>query len=178
MAGGAIEEHLQGVCLLILDNLSTLCPGIEENKSEAWTPVQEWILTLRKRGMSVLMIHHSGKNGGQRGTSRREDVLDTSINLKRPVDYSPADGARFEVHLEKARGIHGDDTKAYEAKLDVRDGAAQWTTKDLADLDYERVIQLTSEGLTTREIGEELGFGKSKANRLQKRAKEEGALAK
>jgi len=173
----ALDEHTQGIDLLVLDNLSTLCRGIEENKGDAWTPVQDWILTLRKRGMSVLMIHHAGKGGAQRGTSRREDVLDTVINLKRPADYTPEDGARFEVHLEKARGIHGDDTKPYEAKLDVRDGVAVWTTQDLADLDYERVIQLSKEGMKVREIAEDLGFSKSKVNRLQKRAKAEGVLA-
>jgi hypothetical protein len=51
----------------------------------------------------VLLIHHAGTNGRQRGTSRREDALDTLIALKRPEDYSPEQGARFEVHFEKLR---------------------------------------------------------------------------
>ena len=41
--------------------------------------------------------------GRQRGTSRREDALDTVIALRRPDDYSPEHGARFEVHFEKLR---------------------------------------------------------------------------
>jgi hypothetical protein len=41
--------------------------------------------------------------GRQRGTSRREDALDTVIALRRPDDYSPEQGARFEVHFEKLR---------------------------------------------------------------------------
>ena len=53
---------------------------------------------LRRRGVSVLIVHHAGKGGEQRGTSRREDVLDTSISLRRPSDYLPTEGARFEVH--------------------------------------------------------------------------------
>jgi Protein of unknown function (DUF3489) len=62
---------------------------------------------LRRRGISVLIVHHAGKGGQQRGTTRREDVLDTSISLRHPADYSPVEGARFEIHLEKARGVRG-----------------------------------------------------------------------
>ena len=44
-------------------------------------------LDLRRRGIAVLFIHHGNKSGGQRGTSRREDILDFVIQLKRPNDY-------------------------------------------------------------------------------------------
>ena len=38
----------------------------------------------RRRGMAVLLIHHAGKSGDQRGTSAREDIMDTVISLRRP----------------------------------------------------------------------------------------------
>src|SRR5262249_3310327 len=106
----AIEPFIaDGVDLVILDNLSTLCRSGKENESESWGPVQEWLLALRRRGISVVIIHHAGKNGAQRGTSKREDVLDTVINLVHPDDYQPDQGARFEIHFEKLRGFVGDD---------------------------------------------------------------------
>jgi len=40
-------------------------------------------------GKSVFFVHPAGKSGTQRGSSRKEDVLDTVINLRRPPDYSP-----------------------------------------------------------------------------------------
>jgi len=43
--------------------------------------------------------------------------LDTVIALKRPGDYSPAEGARFEVHFEKHRNDKGDSAKTFEARL-------------------------------------------------------------
>ena len=73
--------------LIIFDNISTLSRSGVENEAESWLPLQNWTLDLRRRGIAVLFIHHGNKSGGQRGTSRREDILDTVIQLKRPNDY-------------------------------------------------------------------------------------------
>ena len=98
-----LEPLLRDVDLLILDNLSTLCTSGSESASDAWVPMQNWLLKLRRQGVAVLLVHHAGMNGRQRGTSRREDAFDTVIALRRPEDYSPEQGARFEVHFEKLR---------------------------------------------------------------------------
>ena len=154
----AIEPLLAGISLIVIDNLSTLATAGRDNDAESWTPIQEWLLQLRRRGISVLIVHHAGKGGQQRGTSRREDVLDTVIALKRPGDYSPTDGARFVVELEKARGVYGDDAKAFEARLETINGGATWSTKDLADADFERVVALAKDGLSIRDIADKLAF--------------------
>ncbi len=121
-------------------------------------------------------MHHAGKGGNQRGTSKREDCLDTVICLKQPQDYRAEDGARFEVHLEKARGVIGEDAKSFEARLEVRDNAAVWTTRDIEDRELEHVVELTRAGDSARDIENETGISKSKVNRLQKRARAEGRL--
>lgn len=72
-----INQYLEDFDVLILDNLSTLVRSGNENEAESWVAVQEWVLTLRKAGKSVIFIHHAGKGGQQRGTSKKEDVLDT-----------------------------------------------------------------------------------------------------
>ena len=91
------------------------------------------LFRLRALGKSVLFVHHDGKGGQQRGTSRKEDVLDTVIYLKKPGDYrSEKEGARFEVHYEKHRGFYADDAKAFEAQLiKDQDGQHTWAMKDL-----------------------------------------------
>lgn len=174
----AIEPLLAGVSLLVIDNISTLASGGRDNDSDSWTPVQEWLLKLRRRGLSVLLIHHAGKGGQQRGTSRREDVLDTVIALRRPADYVPSEGARFEVHLEKARGISGSDAEPFEAKLEVFGSSATWSTKDLADANLSRVVEMTNDGLSIRDIAEETGIPKSTVARLKKKAEADGLIAK
>ncbi|HSC94043.1 MAG TPA: hypothetical protein VLC73_03680 [Burkholderiales bacterium] len=44
---------------------------------------------------AVLFIRHSGKSGMQRGSSRREDLLDVVIKLDHPSDYIAENGAQF-----------------------------------------------------------------------------------
>ena len=103
--------------LVIVDNLSTLCRGLKENEADSWTPVQNWCLSLRRAAKSVLLIHHGGKSGAQRGTSRKEDVLDTVVSLRKPPDHQADQGARFEIHFEKSRGFYGPEAAPFEAWL-------------------------------------------------------------
>src|SRR3974377_727948 len=115
----SLDPLLQDIDLLILDNLSTLCTTTSESASDAWVPIQNWLLRLRRQGVSVLLVHHAGTNGRQRGTSRREDALDTVIALRRPEDYSPEQGARFDIHFEKMRNfVDGDGALPFEARLE------------------------------------------------------------
>jgi putative DNA primase/helicase len=172
----AIEVKLDGAELLVLDNLSTLVNGGRENDAESWDAVQAWLLQMRRKGVAVLLVHHAGRGGEARGTSKREDVLDTVINLKRPEDYDPEEGARFEVHLTKARGIAGDDALPFEARLQVIDGRDFWTCTTLRDREMDEVERLSRQGGTVRDIAAELEISKSKANRLQAKLRAEGRL--
>lgn len=166
-----LVPHLEGIDLVIVDNIATLCRSGRENEGESWMPVQEWALLQRAAGRSVLFIHHAGKGGGQRGSSRKEDVLDTVINLRHPGDYTPDQGAMFEVHFEKARGIYGEDTKPFEAQLTTKpDGLQAWTIKALEESTAEKVVALLKEGLSQVEVAEILGINKSNVSRAKKKA--------
>ena len=144
--------------LIIIDSLSTLIRSGDENDSRHWIPVQEWLLRLRSMGKSVLIIHHAGKSGAQRGTSKREDVLDTVIELKKPKDYCGTDGAHFEVHFQKARSLYGDEVQPFEAKLETLDGKGTWTTKLIRARTLEQVMELKDAKMSPKEIAEELGI--------------------
>jgi hypothetical protein len=43
-----LDQWLDGVALLILDNLSCLTAAVRDNDAESWGPIQEWPLTLRR----------------------------------------------------------------------------------------------------------------------------------
>jgi putative DNA primase/helicase len=162
--------------LIIVDNISTLVRSGKENEAESWLPVQEWALAHRRAGRSILFVHHAGKGGLQRGTSRREDVLDTVITLRRPADYTTDQGARFEILLEKGRGVHGDDARPIEARYEERDGVAVWTRTEITDAEVVRVANALRDGMSIREAAGELGIHRSKVERLKKKAVEEGLL--
>lgn len=162
-----IEPFLKGMNMVVLDNISTLCRTGKENESQSWQPMQSWLLDLRRRGLTVLLIHHAGKSGDQRGTSAREDTMDTVISLRRPREYNMAEGARFEVHLTKARGIVGDDAKSFEAHLKAEGNALHWSVKELEDVELEQLKRLLDEGYTVRDAAEEMGKSKSAVQRLK-----------
>lgn len=89
--------------VIIFDNLSSLGGGIDENDNSALDAQLQWLLQLRHLGYAVILIHHAGKSGDQRGASRREDLLDTSIKLSPP---EKKDHGKFNFKLEfvKTRG--------------------------------------------------------------------------
>ncbi len=83
-------------------------------------------------------------------------MLDTSFCLRRRSDHGAPEGARFEVHIEKARGIHGELVLPFEARLETRDGRDARSMKDvehegLEDAERLRVAALLTTGMTVRE---------------------------
>jgi hypothetical protein len=176
-----LERHLDGVDLLILDNLSTLMANGSEGASDAWLPMQNFLLRLRRKGVAVLLVHHAGVNGRQRGTSRREDALDTVIALRRPGDYSPEQGARFEIHLEKTRSMVGEGASPFEAavesfKTEGGKSAIRWMARDLKPSVFEQAATLFQEGRSVRRVKTLLGISHGEAGRLRLRAAAEGLL--
>jgi putative DNA primase/helicase len=169
-----VEALLDGVDLLILDNLASLT-AVHRDDAVSWTPIQEWLLRLRRRGVSVLVVHHAGKSGDQRGTSRREDVLDTSINLRHSSDYQPREGARFEVHIEKCRGVLAEEARPFEARLETQEDRAVWLMRSIDNVEGPRVAALYNSGMSLRDIAAEIGISKSAVHRLMQKMREDAA---
>ena len=97
--------HEIDVDLIILDNLSSLRSGIDENDNSSLDDFLHWLLALRHKGYAVLLVHHAGKGGDQRGASRLEDFLDTTIKLvAAPKEEVQEGGACFDWTFTKTRG--------------------------------------------------------------------------
>src|SRR3990167_4884910 len=171
-----LEPFLDDIGLIIIDNISTLCRSGKENDADAWIPVQDWALRMRASGRSVLFIHHAGKGGMQRGTSKREDILDTVISLQQSVDYNASVGASFEIHFEKTRGFCGSDAESFNACLHTADGVTHWEMGAAAPTTFAKVIEMTQQGQPQHEIAKMLNIHKSNVSRHILRAKQEGKL--
>lgn len=91
-----IESMLPDDCrLLIVDNLSAWTSSAREDGT-AFAPIKRWLAHLRTKGIAVLLVHHTGKNGSsQRGTSIHEDLLDYSILLREDKSGKPKNGTSF-----------------------------------------------------------------------------------
>jgi hypothetical protein len=61
--------------LVILDNLACLTrpDGDDSHGAKSFSFVQDLMLECRRRHVACWIVHHSGKNGEQRGTSKRND---------------------------------------------------------------------------------------------------------
>lgn len=158
-----------GTEFLVLDNLSSLTAVLRDNDEASWQAMKFWLLALRRRGISVLLLHHAGKTGDQRGTSAREDVLDTSISLRHPSDYRHEEGCRFEVHFTKHRGFFGDDAAAFEAQQHPTAFGYEWTVKDIADANMARVAEMLRDEMSIRDIADELKLSKSAVHRIKQK---------
>jgi hypothetical protein len=128
----AVEPFVDAADLVILDNRSTLFDPDSEKDPTAWQPAQDWLLSLRRRRKAVLIVHHSNRQGGARGHSKPEDVMNLLIKLTRPEGYTADQGARFLVEFEKTRGCHGSAVAPFTASLQA-DG---WQVEGVDDTNH------------------------------------------
>lgn len=165
----------QNFDLVIFDNLACLASSGDENDIIIWRTIQALFLRLKRAGKSVILFHHAGKGGDQRGTSAREDAMDTVIRLENPDDFDPAGGASFEVHFLKHRGFFGAGAASFLATLDP--GSGTFVRSPLPKTAEEaRMLELKEQGKSHREIGEILGVSHTTVSRRLAAAKARDAV--
>jgi hypothetical protein len=165
----AVENELGDAKVLFLDNITTLFRSGAENEAESWACAERWLMSLRNRRLAVVLLHHSGKNGTQRGTSRREVALNNIIRLH----GNEGDDCSFEVHFEKARNLTSKDKKPFKASL-ITDGTGHtfFAYDEIYGSRKEEIIALQEQGLGVREIARKLGIDVAYVSRVLKTARE------
>jgi putative DNA primase/helicase len=139
--------------------------------------VQSWLLKLRSQGKAVVIVHHAGKGGDQRGTSAREDVLDTVVKLSRPTDCQGDEGLRAEWVFAKHRGFYGADAMSLEVSLTVNQGELTWTWQPLeTSLVLQVAEHLNETECSLSDIARDMNLPKTTVWRLKKRAEAMGLL--
>lgn len=168
-----VNDLLGDTEVLILDNVSSLFRGLDENEARAWEPIQTWFLELRRQGVTVVFIAHDGKSGDHRGTSKKEDTLDTVIHLIKSSGTT-ASQCRFVVDFTKSRAFLGEEARPFEVELQTQpDGAAIWVTGAARNGLQEEIERLHREGLSTRKIADRVGRSAIAVHKRLKKADNE-----
>lgn len=156
--------------VVFIDNISTFVRTGNENEGDSWAPVQEWAVQLRKRGVAVVFIHHANKEGKQRGSHKKEDVMDIVIQLKRPDDFiQGTDNTRIMIRYTKARHMGAAEAHDIEATLKMTEDGLEWTW-EAGDMAFKRAMELLGDGISMGDVGDELGVSKSTVHRWKKKA--------
>ena len=175
-----LQEHAEGMALVVIDNLSTTMRTGDENESAYWMNMQDTLVELRKQGTAVLLVHHSNKSGDQRGTSMRDVILNGKINLD-TFKYleDTKEGAQFVIKWEKARGLKGSQTKSVFTFLsEDKDGLPVWGTVYEPERAADFVELVKSKQYRTQvEIGEVMGVGKTRVHQLKEAAIQHGMIS-
>lgn len=165
--------------ILFLDNLSCLFSGMKENDADSWEMVLPWLLELRRAKIAVVFIHHAGRNGAMRGTSRREDAALWVMQLSESKnDISEKAGARFVTRFIKNRNstenaapaMEWNFTKAENGRTEV-----SWAGISNAEI----LCQWVENGLTSAtDIAIEMGISKGQVSKLAKQGIAVGRIEK
>ena len=161
--------------LVVLDTLSSLV-SLRSGDAERWARVQRFVLHQRRRRRAVLLVHHANKRGAMRGSTRREDLLDLVIALRRPDAGPPAGGARFEIHFDKARHGAAPLLPILAALETDAAGHAGWRWGPAAGGRLERAVALLNRGLNGQEAADALGISRTSLFRLKAEARAKGLL--
>src|SRR5262249_21762965 len=115
--------------VMILDSQSTLMRSGVENDPERWAPIQDWLMQHRFKGRSSILIDHEGHSAPHsRGTSKREDTMDTILRLKELTDQGGDDEhSSYELSFPKSREFHGPAKAPLILRLSTASGTAEWS---------------------------------------------------
>lgn len=160
--------------VLVIDNLSALS-WIDENNNQEWKVIQDWIMTLRAKGLSIIIVHHAGKDSkGYRGTSRMLDCVDSAISLQNIVSQNTeseselTSSRKFKIEYQKARTFTGSEAMPFEVTL----SNSGWTYESAEKNNTERIREMHFDlGMRPIEIATELGINKTHVCRMIKKFK-------
>jgi hypothetical protein len=141
----------QGYKVLILDNLSSLASGVDENKGMDYEPLANWLLDLRRKKITVIVVHHAGRSGLMRGHSKREDACSWILEL-RDARQDGDPGAKFVSHFAKPSRNTGDPLPdlLWHFTSDKVTNITDIRCEVAIENDYDQFIQHVIDGVTSQ----------------------------
>jgi hypothetical protein len=161
--------------VIFLDSLRTLFGLGDENKSESWSPVNDFHLALKRRGLSVVSIHHNSRQDTFNGHLSGATAFSQIVNLTaRAEGEDNAEVTALDWSYSKARSLIGAEKVPFGLKLESEpDGRLYWARCDASSRkkkpNRERpphprrreALELRAQGVPVRRVAEKLGVSPS-----------------
>jgi hypothetical protein len=122
--------------LVILDNFSTLGEVEDENAASSFNAIQQFLLQLKVQGVATMLVHHAGKSGDFRGSSKLAATFETIIKLERLGSNVEHGAAAFRVRWDKVRA-GGPKRKVREVAARLIQVEEQFDKPAVSGWDYE-----------------------------------------
>ena len=174
--------------VLILDSISTLF-NMGANDEDPWIDIQEWLIGLRSRGLSIIFLHHSGKGGLSRSHSKSEDMLDVSIKLEAPPDrdmdilhaimtYDKVRAGLDEPSAEiKMRRVHSAECPCQQSEgtvIGCRGDSVAWEYRPTVDMKRSQANQMFLDGASLGDVAKHMKVPRATVQSWKKKFDESG----
>lgn len=140
-------EKAEPFDLIIIDNLSTSMKADDENNAQSFHELQKALIELRRKGKAVILVHHTNKNGDQRGSSAKTTILNTVLKLTK-MQHASGNSFGVSIEFEKHRSLVGDERSPVDIWVSVNEsGEEQWGWRRKDDDVLNAVVRWVRSGL-------------------------------
>ena len=167
--------------VVVLDNLMSLAwvDGLSMNSDEFWQPVRRFAMELRAVGRTVIVVDHTNAAGEIFGTKTKLWHANLGMKLVPMAGEDDSDGldlsvprARFRLCFSKVRGTGNSGQKVghetAEKVVTVGRVGHPWDYQIGKAEQKKQAREMKANGLSIRDIAEELGAAKSTVARWVK----------
>lgn len=165
-------RHNPDYKLFVIDNLSSLSTG-DENTSLDWGAINQWLLSLRRLGLTTILVHHAGRNNEQRGTTKREDQMDLILKL---TEVKNRTVTTFRVDFQKARSLSQDIKKPFIIEVMRRGDDTLLIHKGSLDDQLAEIAYLASQGWSQKDMAERFECNQGTISKRIAKARQKGWL--
>lgn len=167
-------EDFKGSHMVIIDSLSNVFRGGDDNLAFNWGDINEWLKELKKHH-TVLVTHHANKAKGVRGSSKIEDPYDTIWYLG---DLQHEEGKAFFAENEKNRNnLPSIGKRIGFQRSSNESGVAVWKNFSVqGNPKIEQAAMLYLQGMKQKDIAPVVGVEAPAISKYLKTARKTGLL--
>lgn len=157
----------RGIEFLLLDNLTSMIGA--NDTPQGWDTFYDWVMKLKMKGITVLMLFHANDDKKMRGSKMKEINIDNVIYLEKPENSDSDDRSKISMNITFKNLRNNPFYEAYTpiiAEYSIPDG--QWTMVN-EDEYYRSCLETLAKRFTDEEMA--IFFGRSSRQIKELRSK-------